>query len=342
MLGPSSGNVVSGEVLEVLRSRFDAGVRELVTIYEEPHKAMYRAERGLGVSWVVRVFSVTRPLERVLGDAAVLRYVASLGVSAERVVAASDGADSVTVGGRGVLVTEWIEGIKPGRTPATLRRVGEAVGRLHALPPPPEDDPLLQRRAGALPASDLAFGRSCLERVARRVPGDYVAEYEALRDALHATSDCESVPADAWGLIHNDCHLTNVLETPTGEIAFFDWDGSGYGPRVTALGLLLYSCAVQAPHEDPGASLPFDLDRVDHVLEGYVRHHTLTEPEISLLPDAMRFRPAVVAARELAASIERGAPPGIERRPHSWATRYAEADAVAARAQAVLRGGPGR
>jgi Ser/Thr protein kinase RdoA (MazF antagonist) len=110
-----------------------------------------------------------------------------------------------------------------------------------------------------------------------------------------------------------------------------DWDGAGRWPRVAALGLLLYSCAVQAPGE-PLA--PTDLSRVDHVLQGYRRHQALTPEELDYLPDAVRFRPAVVAARELATSVERGAPFDIG----GWWGRYGEADAVAARARRVLTG----
>ena len=122
--------------------------------------------------------------------------------------------------------------------------------------------------------------------------------------------------------------LPQTVATGGGELAFFDWDGFGGGLRVAALGVLLYSCAVQAPG-DP--LIPSDLRRVDLLLDGYCRHHTLSRAEVELLLDAMRFRPAVVAARELAASSNRGDPPIPKQRAPTWATRYAEADAAAAR-----------
>jgi Ser/Thr protein kinase RdoA (MazF antagonist) len=107
---------------------------------------------------------------------------------------------------------------------------------------------------------------------------------------------------------------------------------------VAALGFLLYSCAVQAPGETrtpdrPAA--PLELLRVEHVLEGYRRHQTLTPAELEYLPDAVRFRPAVVAARELAEGIERGTAPD----PGGWWERYAEADAVATHARRSLERG---
>ncbi|MDQ3702231.1 MAG: hypothetical protein M3442_15120 [Chloroflexota bacterium] len=103
-------------------------------------------------------------------------------------------------------------------------------------------------------------------------------------------------------------------------------------PRVAALGVLLYSCAVQALDD---ASLPPDLSRVDHVL---------TDAELELLPDAVRYRPAVIAARTFAESIEEGVEESIERhasrdaapQPQAWWQRYIEAEDVAARARDIL------
>ncbi|HEV2123223.1 MAG TPA: phosphotransferase, partial [Chloroflexota bacterium] len=219
------------------------------------------------------------------------------------------------------------------RSPETLRRLGEVVGHLHALPPVPEQDPLLQRRAGALPASDLPFGLQCLARIADRVPNEWRAEYTILRACLLATCDCEDLPDSARGLIHNDCHLANALRTPPGEVVFFDWDSAGQGPRVAALGLLLYSCAVQAPDDPP---IPPDLTRVDHVLDGYCRHHALSDAELRLLPDAVRYRPAVVAARELAATVDHRRAGDLARWHSGWWARFAETDAVATRALTTL------
>lgn len=320
-------------VLAVLEREYRAGGLVLSAVYEHPQKAIYRAFRREGPAWVVRLFPPTRPLERVRGDAAVLRYVARYGVAAERVVPAADGADAVSCEGRAVLVTECIAGARPDRSPATLRRLGEWVGRLHALPPVPEGDPLLRRRAGALPASDLPFGLQCLDRVADRVPLTRRAEYRALRATLLASRDGGDLPPSAIGLIHNDCHLANALQTADGDVVFFDWDGSGQGPRVAALGLLLYSCAVQAPDDAP---LPPDLGRVDHLLDGYGRHHALTDAELELLPDAVRYRPAVIAARTLLESIDRHESGDPTPQPQGWWQRYAEAEDVAVRAREIL------
>ncbi len=253
----------------------------------------------------------------------ILAYIERHGLPGERLVTATAGATAADWEGRGVLVTQFIPGRRPDRSPATLRRLGELVGRLHALPPVPADDPFLSRRASALPKEDLIFGRSCLARLANRVPPERRNDYDAIRATLATTHDCEDMPR---ALIHSDCHLANTLQTSSGDVVLFDWEGAGQGPRIAALGLLLFSCAFQAPEE---AAVPADLARVDAVLDGYRRWQGLTCAELERLPDAVRLRPTVVAARSLAHGIEQGQPADQT----GWWSRYVEADAVATRAR---------
>jgi len=314
-------------LVDLLETGYGARVAGLRPFYEAPERAVYRVERADGPPWLLRVFGPPRAPERVRGDAAVLRWVAGHGIPAERVVAAAGGGDVLEADGRTLLVTRFVAGRRPDRSPETLCRLGEALGRLHALPPAPDDAPLLHRAGGATPANDLPFGRACLARVAGRVPPGDAARAAALESVLAATRDCASLPQ---ALSHNDCHLANALQTAGGAVVLVDWDGSGRWPRVAALGLLLYSCAVQAPDEPP---VPPDLRRVDHVLDGYRRHVRLTAPELDHLPDAVRFRPAVIAARELADEIEQGRPASAT----GWWVPYPAAEAVAARARTVLR-----
>lgn len=305
---------------------YDAHVAGLAPFFQEDERAVYRVDRRTGAPWVLRLFSPARPLDRVRGDAAILAYIERHGLPGERLVTATGGATAADWEGCGALVTQFIPGRRPDRSPATLRRLGELVGRLHALPSAPNDDPFLARRASALPKEDLAFGRSCLARIAGRVPPERRDEYDAIRTTLAATHDCEDLPRT---LIHSDSHLANMRQTSSGDVVLFDWEGAGQGPRIAALGLLLFSCAVQAPGE---AAVPADLARVDAVLDGYRRWQGLTPAELERLPDAVRVRPLVVAARSLAHSIDQGRPAD----PTGWWARYAEADAVAARARQAL------
>jgi Ser/Thr protein kinase RdoA (MazF antagonist) len=328
----------------LLEHRYGAHVMALRPIAEYGDSAggVYRVDRRDGPSWVLRLFARNRPLERVLGDAAILAYVGQYEVPAERLVTTRDGEQSTDLDGQGVIVTTFVAGTRPDRSPATLRRFGEVLGRLHALPVP-TGDPWLARPAGSLPAEDLRAGQADLARVAGRVPPDKLAEFEALQSALATTNDCAALPS---GLTHSDCHLDNAILTPSGQPTLIDWVGAGQGPRVAALGVLLYSCAVRAPGDAPGSpwaafwrehglaptrgqpqnheSDPAQMQAaIEAVIDGYCRHHRLIPAELDGLADAVRFRPVVIAAREFASSLDRG------EDPSGWWTRYREADFVA-------------
>ena len=55
----------------------------LTPFYEEADKAVYRVKHAGADPWVLRLFPAARPLERVEGDAAVLRCLEEHGVSAD-------------------------------------------------------------------------------------------------------------------------------------------------------------------------------------------------------------------------------------------------------------------
>src|SRR5688572_4629233 len=116
-------------VMALLGSRYGAqGV--LAPFYEDSEAANYRVDRINGPPWVVRVFSQTRPFERVRGDGTVLRYLERQAFPAERVVRAIDGSLATDLNGHGVLVTTFVPGKPPDRDRDSLRRLGEALGRL--------------------------------------------------------------------------------------------------------------------------------------------------------------------------------------------------------------------
>lgn len=313
-------------VTALLDSRY--GARGMLTpFYEDPEAALYRVERIDGTPWVARVFSQTRSLERVRSDGTVLLYLERQGFPAERVVPATDGSLATDLNGHGVLVTTFIPGRPPGRDADSLRKLGEALGRLHTLQTP-VGEPVLRRRASALPKDDLAFGKNSLDRVAALVPIRRRAEYEDIRDALGQTNDCEELPT---GFTWSDCHPGNAVRGADGLITLIDMEGAGQGPLLPALGWLLYSCVVQGPDGPSGAT---DLDRVRPILDGYLRYRALTAGEISHLADAVRVRPLVVAARELAAEIERNVP----AEPSRWWSRFSEAQAVASAVRVLTAG----
>jgi Ser/Thr protein kinase RdoA (MazF antagonist) len=289
---------------------------------------VYRVDQVNAPSWVVRIFAKDRSMARVRGDAAILNHVTQQGVPCERLVPTLDGSGCTELEGQGVIVTRF-EGVRLSRELTVLRRLGEVLGQLHAIPAVPADDPYLGRRAGSLPREDLDLGIAHLDRVADRVSAVDRNSFESLKMELEATSDCEALP---FGLIHSDCHLDNAIQLPGERIALIDWVGAGQGPRVASVGLLLYSAVVQSPGDDSAtferSSAPDRLFAIDAFAEGYCRHHTLTSRELDHLSDAIRVRPLVVAAREFARSIEMDSP--LDTR--GWWTGYGEAELIAAAA----------
>ncbi|CAN5643477.1 hypothetical protein BH09CHL1_BH09CHL1_00950 [soil metagenome] len=287
---------------------------------------VYRVARASEPDWILRVFAIDRPMERVRGDAAILKHLASQDVPCEQLVSAADGSGSVDLDDRGVIVTHFVKGVRPSRTINSIRRLGEVLGRVNAAPSVPADHRYLGRRAGAIPREDLDYGVAQLARVADRVPAEAREMFATLQMELKATNDCEKLP---FGLIHSDCHLDNTIESADGRITLIDWVGAGQGPRLAPIGVLLYSLVVQSPGDVPANfERMSDSERhsaIDAFAEGYCRHHALTSPELDHLSDAIRVRPLVVAAREFSRGVEMDGPldaPG-------WWTGYGEAEAIA-------------
>lgn len=315
---------VAARLGALLEREYRLRIEKLTPFFELPDRAVYRADTAAGEALVVRLFPATRPLDRIEGDAAVLRYAAAAGIPAEQHVAAADGRASVQLGGRGLMVTRHVAGGRPDRDEEGLRQMGEIAGRLSSLLPAP-GDVQLNRRAGSLPREDLAQGRAWLDRV-RAVPGGRRDEVEVIGRALDGTSDCESLPA---ALIHPDCQAVNAIRDGEGTVTMIDWAGAGLGPRIVPLGLVLFSCVVQTAEDDPPA---LDLGRVEPIVEGFCRHGIVTVAELDHLADAVRFRPLVIAARELAQGIGEERP----RTAHGWWSRYPDAEAIAGRARGEL------
>ncbi len=294
------------KLLVLVEEQYNVTVSALGPIveYAPDEGGIYRVDLHGSPPVVVRLFARNRPLERVLGDAAILAHIESHTVPAERLVLTCTGEGATDLDGQGVLVTRFVPGRRPDRSPATLRQLGETLGRLHALPPVPSNDARLGRRAGSLPNEDLRYGRAQLARVSEQVPSEQRLNYEELRDLLDAINDGETLP---FALTHSDCHLDNFVLGCNGPAVLIDWAGAGQGPRIAALGLLLYSCAVASPGDHPGERQP-DLSQlrnaVDAVIEGYCRFSFPTTEELAYLPDAIRVRPAVISTREFAAAVE--------------------------------------
>src|SRR6185436_20082587 len=116
-----------------------------------------------------------------------------------------------TSDGGSVLLTGFVSGRPTGFTPRALRRLGAAVGRLHALH---LDGTSPLWRATMLPRREVAYARSRLASVVGRVPRELRRRCAEVAYSLESLDWCEDLP-DV--LIHNDCHPGNSVRTPEGE-----------------------------------------------------------------------------------------------------------------------------
>lgn len=312
-------------LVTLLDRRYRAGVAAIEPLAADGGHGVFAVHRRRGPAWIVRVSPRERPFLRVLGDAAVLRFLARHRYPAERLVPSVDGDLATEFEGRGVLVTRRVSGCRARRSDADLEVLGELAGRLFALPETPPADVLLRRRAGSLPRQDLDHGLALLDSIAETVPADRVEEFERLQARLKATADCAALPE---GLVHPDLQPGNILRQDDGRFVVVDWEGAGIGPRIASLGVLLYAAVVSAPGEEV---VEGDIGRVDAVMMGFLRHAHLTHGELELLEDAVRFRPLVVAAREFAATVSRG----VESAPSGWWSRHDLSATIADRARDI-------
>jgi len=289
---------------------------------------LYRVERDGQPPWLLRAAPPGTDPAAFAGDAAVLALLARHAYPAPRLVPTVDGVAVAAWESRPVLVTTFLAGEPLNCAPASLGRLGEMLGLLHALPLPAPAD---ARAGGAvaipparmLPRPELAAARAWLAEVRDAVPRPHRARYEALDAACRTLDPLEDLPPV---LLHNDCHPGNGLRTPDGGVALIDWAGAGRGAAVIDVGFLLVSGEITAfgPNR-----LPPDPARLVAIVDGYCLHHRLTAQEVDRLPDAIRFRAVIACADALRRMVRAGH--ADDGAAWAWA-RYAAAGEIAARA----------
>jgi len=241
---------------------------------------VYRVDRRDGPAWVARAHLTARPAERARDDAGVLRLLESRGIRAERCAHPEPVSE---LGGRAILVTEFVPGRPWPGTTASVRELGRLLGQIHSLVT--EDGPS-QRPAGSLhhlpayeggPGQDLAAANAMLADLDGRVPAEHLAVYESLLQLTVRGDDCSGLPES---FVHPDPVRVNAIATADGPV-LVDWTGAGRGPRLASLAVLLQS-------EGPLNALA--------VMRGYAEYQQLTAEEIDRLEGALWIRPLWLAA----------------------------------------------
>jgi Ser/Thr protein kinase RdoA (MazF antagonist) len=223
--------------------------------------AVQRVDRGDGAPWTLRVFSPERPIDLVEAEAAMLRYLAENDFPAEK--CATEEPVSI-LNDQAVFVTEFVEGTncRGDNDRATLRGLGELLGRLHSLPAfgPAAGSWHLMTVDGGPRTRDAATILSSLD----------TGSADALRPFIDDIEDRHDLPQ---AVLHPDFCGPNIIRSSDGRLVVIDWTGSGRGARISTLGLLLRA------GED-------DVSLVDPIVEGYGIE--LSSDEVDRLPAAIR------------------------------------------------------
>lgn len=287
-------------------------------------------QRADGRPWVARIFSSPADtVDRIEGDAEILRFLASHDFPAERL--AHDEPVSVH-DGSGVIVTELVEGGRPtdayGRadSPAVHSELASLLGRLHTLPAAggavARDGGSEEHDGGfhvGRPKQDLAAAMSFLVSVEDAVTPAGREQFERLRDQVEGADDAEGLPE---ALTHGNYHSWSAVGPP-GDLVIVGWAGSGRGPRLPALAWLL---ATASEGSD---------DLVDAVMRGYREHVELTDEELDRLTGVLSIRPLWLACLDYRERVRSGAMPTPDDGWIGW--RPERAERLATRAIAALR-----
>jgi len=205
------------------------------------------------------------------------------------------GAVVVTEQGWCVLMTTFIAGSVSNPTPASLRLLGTALGRLHRLTldhygladPPVGKSWLHLERAVPHALTHYIATASVL-------PARWRATHAAFCATLQAMKQCRDLPQ---AIIHGDAWAGNIVQTEPEHVVLIDWELAGQGLAILDLGRLLLFC-----HEDldPPSSLWIEPAtwRIEAVVDGYCQQRIPLLAERGMLLEAMRYPIVIEAASE--------------------------------------------
>jgi Ser/Thr protein kinase RdoA (MazF antagonist) len=299
--------------------------------------------------------------------AATLAWLAGRGYPAPRVVPTRSG-DLVGLAGAWLtLATTFVAGsvLRPDR--GQLRMLGEALGRLHALPVAVDGEPDgpagADRAAGPVgpvgpvgpagPAGPVgeshwhpdiaipaALGR--LDSVEALLPAEWRPLHESFRQTVEAVR--QHVGDLPRAVVHGDAWPGNAILAgeDQAEVILIDWDTGGLGLPVLDLGNCLLECHLDPglPPEQPQAwHIQPDDERIAAVAEGYSTRRPLGPAELDLLPDSVRFGTAFIGAIHFEQALLGGVGgASMDARLERLRNRLAVSEAVADRALHHLTG----
>jgi Ser/Thr protein kinase RdoA (MazF antagonist) len=246
-----------------------------------------RIDHREGPSWIARVFPATRPMADVQKDADVLRLLERGGFPAERL------ARPIAVTqfqGQGVLVTTFVPGVKPKGNGRTFAYLGSLLGRMHSreaidFAPGGGWHHLI---SSGTPKDEVFALQLLMDRFGQNIATDDAKVFNALRAEINTLDDCDDLP---HRFVHPDMVPENAVEVSDRSLVIIDWSNAGRGPRLWSLGMTLFAAGAR------------DLRLVEKVVSRYVRHSSLTPPELDRLEGAIFARPLTIHAWEIVHGI---------------------------------------
>jgi Ser/Thr protein kinase RdoA (MazF antagonist) len=246
---------------------------------------VFRVDLDGNVAIVARVFPSQEAHAAVSALSSTLQHLAAHNYPTERL--ASDVIEPVTkldekLGAGCVLATTFVSGTRPERNRTTFYKLGDLLGRLHAIPAP---DGAPKGGAWHHLSSEGGIHDECeaAMRMLNRVPHGDGLSVARLRDELRHVqrafaAEERNLPA---ALVHPDFVPPNVIVREGGgdEWIIVDWAGAGVGPRILSLGFLLGVGAIRGK-----------LILVQAVMKGYSAHARLEAAELGVLREAAYAR----------------------------------------------------
>ncbi len=192
-------------------------------------------------------------------------------------VAAADGSLTVTATAGGVSrvcsVLRWMDGRihEASARPVHLRRLGEAMARLHDQADgwtPPAGFTRIQWDHEAFFGDVMVYGDVPAARCWELLPADLRARFAAVGDRM-----ADVLPGLSGGLIHADLHLGNAL-FDRGSVKLIDFDDCGFGPRLYDVAVALWELRDEPDYPAYRDALvggyqsrrPIDLTHLDDVI----------------------------------------------------------------------------
>lgn len=202
------------------------------------------------------------------------------------VEAACGGAVAPTVEAAGLTrvcsVLGWMEGriLERSARPVHLRRLGEAMARLHAHADawtPPRDFVRIRWDHEAFFGDVMVYGETSAADCWTLLPPELRARCE---DVASRSVDLFGAGVDE-GLVHADLHLGNAL-FHRGGVRLIDFDDCGHGPRLYDLAVALWE-----QRDEPGYK-----EYRDALVEGYLSRRDL---DVRRLDDLVAVRQVAFA-----------------------------------------------